>query len=97
MKNKLYLIAFFVLCGSIAFAGDGDCGLQPLKPIPPIGCKDTTPICQCDSDNRCQWVFECVPDEVAALRLIAPLDLPRKSDVKKPTKMPMQVPPSRIR
>ena len=78
MKIKCCLVTFLFVFGSFAYAGD--CGLQPLKPIPPIGCKDTTPVCQCNSDEDCHWVFECVPEEVAELRLVIPLKLTK--DVK---------------
>lgn len=37
------------------------CGIQPIKPIPPIGCKDMRPICACDSHGlNCAWQWVCV-------------------------------------
>ena len=39
----------------------GDCGIVPIKPIPPIGCKDLTPVCLCDSRGQnCRWSWQCV-------------------------------------
>lgn len=38
------------------------CGIVPIKPIPPIGCRDLRPECQCDSNNNCRWVWVCIPN-----------------------------------
>lgn len=40
----------------------GFCGIVPIKPIPPLGCRDVTPVCVCSADGRACW-FEwvCVP------------------------------------
>ncbi|MGA2905459.1 MAG: ATP-dependent Clp protease proteolytic subunit [Candidatus Korobacteraceae bacterium] len=41
----------------------GSCGIVPIKPIPPIGCKDLRPECVCDSSgNNCHWEWVCVPN-----------------------------------
>ena len=38
------------------------CGLKPLKPLPPLGCKDLVAVCQCDGRGQnCKWVWMCVP------------------------------------
>lgn len=39
------------------------CGIPPLSPIPPLGCKELIPLCICDSSNNCSWEFECVKDD----------------------------------
>lgn len=39
------------------------CGLEPLKPLAPLGCTDMEPVCICDSDGECEWKFACVKDE----------------------------------
>jgi hypothetical protein len=40
-----------------------NCGIVPLKPVPPLGCKDLTPSCVCDSTGqRCAWQWICVPN-----------------------------------
>jgi hypothetical protein len=37
------------------------CGIVPIKPIVPIGCKDLVAVCHCDqSGYNCRWVWECV-------------------------------------
>ncbi len=38
------------------------CGVKPIKPIPPIGCKDLVAQCVCDDRGRnCGWTWACVP------------------------------------
>lgn len=38
-----------------------DCGLKPIKPIIPIGCKDLAPVCVCDeTGKKCKWQWVCV-------------------------------------
>ena len=54
-----------VLAPSTIAEGAG-CGIEPIKPIPPIGCKDLIARCQCVRTNQgmvCQWVWDCVPSE----------------------------------
>ena len=37
------------------------CGLTPLKPLPPLGCRDLIPQCSCDgSGQNCHWEWICV-------------------------------------
>lgn len=37
------------------------CGLVPLKPLVPLGCKDLRPECVCDSKGEnCHWEWICV-------------------------------------
>jgi len=37
------------------------CGLKPLKPLTPLGCKDLAAQCRCDSNGRnCRWEWVCV-------------------------------------
>jgi len=36
------------------------CGILPIKPIPPLGCSDLCPQCQCDTQGQnCRWVWIC--------------------------------------
>ena len=46
-------------------ASQSGCGLPPLKPLPPLGCKDLVARCQCvetaDGDLNCDWVWDCIP------------------------------------
>lgn len=40
----------------------GFCGLVPLKPLLPLGCRDLRPVCVCSSDgNACWYEWVCVP------------------------------------
>ena len=41
----------------VAAAG---CGLEPLKPVPPIGCADLVAQCVCDSKGNCHYTWICV-------------------------------------
>lgn len=37
------------------------CGLTPLKPLKPIGCKDLVASCVCDEDGKnCRYIWVCV-------------------------------------
>ncbi len=40
----------------------GQCAIKPIKPIPPIGCKDVTPECVSDGNGKSHWNWICVPD-----------------------------------
>jgi hypothetical protein len=36
------------------------CGIKPVKPIVPIGCKDLVAQCRCDArGNNCAWEWVC--------------------------------------
>jgi len=57
------LLSLFVPMSVAEAAG---CGIQPIKPIPPIGCKDLVAQCECVRTRQglvCQWVWTCVPSE----------------------------------
>lgn len=66
MKMTLFVIAILVSMGLSSHGGaicaaEG-CGLKPLKPLTPLGCKDLVPECRCDSQGRnCGWTWVCVP------------------------------------
>jgi hypothetical protein len=51
----LFALALLVsLNGKTVYAAG--CGILPIKPIVPLGCKDLSPQCVCDSTgNNCQW------------------------------------------
>ena len=60
-----YLLAVLGLCLLTVSApepvcANASCGLMPLKPLIPLGCKDITPQCQCDANGSCAWVWVCV-------------------------------------
>jgi hypothetical protein len=44
----------------------GQCAIQPIKPIPPIGCRDVTPQCVSDGNGNSHWNWVCVPDNGSA-------------------------------
>ncbi len=40
----------------------GDCGVEPPKPVIPVGCSDLQLECQCNFDGtKCSFVWKCVP------------------------------------
>ena len=56
----------FKLLASVLFAfathqsASAQCAVKPLKPIPPLGCKDVMPQC-ISSNGRSSWNWVCVP------------------------------------
>ena len=53
-------ISLFVLGDATESRASG-CGLVPLKPLPPLGCRDLVPVCVCDEDGQnCHWTWQCV-------------------------------------
>jgi hypothetical protein len=39
----------------------GGCGMKPMKPMVPMGCRDLAPVCMCDSrGDNCRWQWQCV-------------------------------------
>lgn len=64
--NLWVCVACTVLLMLLASDGRGQgtgtgCGLVPLKPLVPLGCKDLTPVCQCDAKGKnCRWGWVCV-------------------------------------
>jgi len=42
-------------------AANASCGVVPVKPVPPVGCNDLSPVCTCDEHGRnCRWSWVCV-------------------------------------
>lgn len=38
-----------------------NCGIVPIKPFIPIGCKDLRAKCVCNAaGEKCEWSWECV-------------------------------------
>lgn len=64
------LFVCFVLACLIAVAlafeskpvfAQNSCGITPITPIPPVGCKAMVPVCSCDiNGHNCRWLFQCV-------------------------------------
>ncbi len=61
LKRCTFLFAVLMLAAvgqsTVHAAG---CGLRPLTPIAPIGCKRLAAECVCDSRGNCDWQFVCV-------------------------------------
>jgi hypothetical protein len=62
LRLLLLLIAMALLAslnGRAVYAQS--CGVVPIKPVPPVGCKDLRPECVCDSNGQnCHWDWVCV-------------------------------------
>ena len=57
--NRLLASLLFVFSAAPVLMGQ--CAIQPIKPIPPIGCKDVTPQCVSESNGQSHWNWVCVP------------------------------------
>ena len=90
MKTILALAAILVFALPVAAQNNCNIELKPLKPLTPLGCTDTTPICLCGG-TRCHWTWACVPQGVPSMTApaTAPSWLPSGID---PT-IPLQVSP----
>ena len=67
MRALLVSAMLVVAFGLMAFlalpepACAGNCGIKPIKPIPPIGCTDLVGVCVCDAQGQnCHWQWQCV-------------------------------------
>lgn len=47
----VFLVPTRVACAS--------CGVTPIKPIPPVGCRDLTPVCVTNGSSA-YWTWVCV-------------------------------------
>ena len=55
------LAAALLMAPSPVCASASGCGLKPLKPLTPMGCKDLVAQCRCDSRGQnCRWEWVCV-------------------------------------
>lgn len=59
------LALFLFTFPALKFAS-AQCAIQPIKPIPPLGCRDVTPQCVTTSNGQSYWTFVCVPDNAGA-------------------------------
>lgn len=58
--SSLLLLAL-LLTGAPPCQAVNSCGLKPIKPVPPVGCRDLVAVCVCDSQGRnCHWEWHCV-------------------------------------
>ena len=90
MKTILALAAMLVF--ALPVAAQNNCNIE-LKPLTPLGCTDTTPICLCGG-SRCHWTWACVPQGLPSMTapVTAPSWLPSGID---PT-IPLQVRPVQV-
>ena len=64
--KRLFLIMIILGISSIPSATPNaqasGCGFKPLKPLPPLGCKDLYAVCRCDQyGQNCYWEWVCIP------------------------------------
>jgi len=50
-----------ILASSVTPLAFAQCSIKPIKPIPPLGCRDLTPQCVSDSNGHASWTWACVP------------------------------------
>ncbi len=60
-KIPFALLAFLLLTFSTLEFASAQCAIKPIKPIPPLGCKDVTPQCVTNSNGQSYWTWICVP------------------------------------
>jgi hypothetical protein len=46
---------------TLAMRANEGCSIEPIKPLPPVGCKDLIAQCVCDAKAECHWQWVCVP------------------------------------
>jgi TPR repeat protein len=59
------LTSLLFMFSALEFAS-AQCAIKPIKPIPPLGCKDVTPQCVSTSNGQSSWTWICVPDSGGA-------------------------------
>jgi hypothetical protein len=56
----LLIVSFFVgLLAPVQNALAAGCGVAPVQPPAPLGCKSMLPTCVCDVKGDCHWEFIC--------------------------------------
>lgn len=59
MRVLLSALAFLLMTLTPVCAA-GECTLEPLPPLPPLGCKSLSPVCMCDQEGNYRWEYVCV-------------------------------------
>ena len=55
------ILAWMMSGGGAQCTHAAGCGTVPIRPIPPIGCRDLRPSCMCNSTGtECHWEWICV-------------------------------------
>jgi hypothetical protein len=55
------LASLLFMFSALGFA-PAQCAIKPIKPVPPVGCKDVTPQCVTNSNGQSYWTWICVPN-----------------------------------
>jgi hypothetical protein len=64
--KRLMLMAVLLagVIGPGPVCSQNGCGMKPMKPMTPMGCKDLVAQCSCVKDKdgmlQCQWTWMCV-------------------------------------
>lgn len=58
MRSTLLAV---ILASAVTPSAFCQCAIKPIKPIPPIGCRDLTPQCVSDNSGHGYWTWICVP------------------------------------
>ena len=63
--KRLLLVLALVIVALTSYAGAptvtaAGCGLKPLKPLKPIGCRDLVAQCVTDGQGNTYWQWVCV-------------------------------------
>ena len=82
--NPVVVFLLLTISGSpVALA---QCAIRPIKPIPPIGCKDVTPECISDGSGKSHWNWICVPNNAGADTRNDPVWKPRQTEPAPPNR-----------
>jgi hypothetical protein len=95
-KIPFIFFSFLPFAFSALEFASAQCVIQPIKPIPPLGCKDVTPQCISDNNEQGHWTWICVPDNVVAdtnKRRARPITLPAPSTPGSPNENTIQTAP----
>jgi hypothetical protein len=61
MWKKLVFAVLIVAVSTVTAGAEASykCGIEPA---PPSSCR-ATPVCWCDGDNNCRWMFRCSDED----------------------------------
>lgn len=57
---KAFAVCLLLTIPAVAPLAFGQCSIKPIKPVPPIGCKDLIPQCVADNSGHASWTWACV-------------------------------------